>query len=175
MTQFGRITKHQLTRLQTVYSQLARHTQESESRDGRLQWASELTGRAVKSFRDLSFDEARRLIDTAQGQLGVKAPAKCRRSGAQGRRAGLDGRHDGAEYQNAPQVASAADLATIESYYLRLGWNRAQFDAWLCSPRSPLRKRARTTITTTADANSVRWALKGMLVAKGLWVKPNAS
>jgi hypothetical protein len=101
----------------------------------------------------------------------VQAPAKPRKrlNRDQARRAGLDGRKDGGEFLRAPQMASAADLACIESYYTRLGWGRAQFDAWLRSPRSPLKHKSAPTIVTVYDANRVRWAIKGMLQHAGLW------
>jgi hypothetical protein len=164
------ITKPQLGRLQTLYSQFARHyIGVGISRDERIAWASLRLRKPVTSFSDLSGDDAGFLIDVLQGSLGVKAPLKTRPKRAQARRAGLDGRHDGQEFSGAPQMASAADLATIESYYARLGWERAQFDAWLRSPRSPLKHKAAPSIATVADANRVRWALKGMLQHAGKW------
>jgi hypothetical protein len=164
------ITKPQLGRLQTLYSQFARHEiGVGTGRDERIAWASLRLRKAVTSFRDLSSADAGFLIDGLQESLGVKAPLKSRPKRTQARRAGLDGRHDGQEFSNAPQIASAADLATIESYYARLGWERAQFDAWLRSPRSPLKHKAAPSIVTVADANRVRWALKGMLQHAGKW------
>jgi hypothetical protein len=105
--------------------------------------------------------------------LGVKAPqaARKRLDRDQARRAGLDGRKDGEEYSAAPQLASAIDLETIDNYYTRLGWDRSRFDAWLRSPRSPLKHKSAPTISTVADANRVRWALKGMLQHAGVWMK----
>lgn len=166
------ITKAQLGRLQTLYAQLARHEiGMGLSREERIAWASLRLRKEVSSFSDLTADDAGWLIDQIQTQLGVKAPAKPRKrlDRDQARRAGKDGRHDGQEFASAPQIASAADLATIESYYARLGWERAQFDAWLRSPRSPLKHKAAPSIATVADANRVRWALKGMLQHAGKW------
>jgi hypothetical protein len=178
MTAFGKITKHQLKRLQTLYGQLQAHTTDgstsSDPRVARLLWASQQIGRHIESFSDLTFSDARGLIDGLQGQLGVNAPPSKRKGRVAARRAGLDGRKDGGEFASAPQIVTQADLATIESYYLRLGWNRSQFDGWLASPHSPFGKRSSKAIATSADANRVRWALKGMLVQKGLWVKRNA-
>ena len=134
-----------------------------------MSWASQRLHKPVTSFNDLSLGDAGFLIDGLQESLGVKAPMKSRPSRSQARRAGLDGRHDGQEFASAPQIASAADLANIESYYARLGWERAQFDAWLRSPRSPLKHKAAPSIVTVADANRVRWALKGMLQHAGKW------
>jgi hypothetical protein len=169
MTTYGRINPQQMKRLQTLYGQMAKHTMEGSDRVARVQWASGLIGRTLNSFSDLTFDEAKQLIDGLQGQLGVKAPLRKRLPRTDARRAGLDGRKDGAEFASAPQVVTAADLSVIESYWLRLGWTRVQFDAWIGSPRSPLGKARQ--IRTVADANRVRWALKGMLVQKGLWTQ----
>jgi hypothetical protein len=166
------ITNAQLGRLQTLYSQFARHEIDvGISREERIAWASLRLRKPVTSFRDLSGSDAGFLIDVLQGSLGVKAPLKSRPKRAQARRAGLDGRHDGQEFSNAPQIASAADLARIEGAYARLGWERSQFDAWLRSPRSPLKHKAAPSIVTVADANHVWWALKGMLQRAGKWEK----
>jgi hypothetical protein len=163
------INPKQLRRLQTLYGQLAAHAQQGVDRTARLNWASEHAGRKIGSFKDLTFEEGKRLIDGLQGQLGLHAPRRRPMRRDQARRAGLDGRHDGQEFAKAPQMVTPADLATIESYYNRLGWTRAQFDAWLHSSRSPLRNRTEPKIDTLAKANQVRWALKGMLVQRGLW------
>jgi hypothetical protein len=171
------ITPNQLKRLQVVYGQLARHEiGVGTDRAARLAWASELLHKPVKSFSAISFEDAGFLIDQIQQQLGVKAPTKprTRLPREQARRAGKDGRFDGQEFAHAPQMASAGDLAAVESYYMRLGWGRAQFDAWLRSPRSPLKHKAAPTIATVADANRVRWALKGMLQHAGLWTEQPA-
>lgn len=165
------INPKQMRRLQTLYGQLAAHSLEGNSREARMAWASQQLGRSIASFSDLTFDEARRLIDGLQGQLGLKAPARPRRrmSRDQAHRAGTEGRRGVTDYKDQPQMASAEDLATIERFYVRLGWTRENFDAWLASTRSPLAKRARPTILTSEDANDVRWALKGMLKHRGLW------
>lgn len=164
------LSSGQMKRLQALYGQLCAHTDQGRDRASRMAWASSLVNRPVGSFSDLTQSDARHLIDTLQGQLGVAAPRKRRprlsRDAAQ--RAGTDGRRGSTNDQ--PQMVSSTDLAVIENYYTRLGWDRARFDGWLSSPHSPL-KRARPTIVTQADANRVRWALKGMLVQRGLWEK----
>lgn len=162
------ISKDQLKRLQVLYSQLARHTDQGTDREARIKWASDLVQRPIASFSDLTASDARHLIDTLQGQLGVKMPPKNRLRREAAHRAGTDGRRN-SPYASAPQMVSAEDLAVIDGYISRLGWTRAQFDAWLTSSRSPLPNRARPTITTLADANRVRWGLKRMLVRAGLW------
>jgi hypothetical protein len=163
-----KINRAQLARLQTLYGQLARRTQMENTREDRLLWAAEGLGRKIESFNDLTGDEARRLIDAAQAQLGYRAPSKQRRGRREAMRRGVDGRRDGKEFAAQPQIASARDIEQIEEMYQRLGWTRERFDAWLHSIRSPLRSSDRA-IRTTADANKVRWALKGMLVSAGLW------
>jgi len=166
------ITKAQLVRLQVLYTQFAHHEIGiGTSRDERLAWATQRLCKPVTSFNDLSSSDAVYLIDQLQNELGVKAPSKPskRLNRDQARRAGVDGRRDSQEFASAPQLASAADLEVIKTYYARLGWERAQFDAWLRSPRSPLKHKSAPTITTTFDANRVRWALKGMLQHAGKW------
>jgi hypothetical protein len=168
----AKITKRQLKHLQVLYSQLAHKTLDAgSSRESRLAWASDQLHHAVASFNDLSHADARQLITAIQRRLGIRAAARPRKtlSRGQAQRAGKDGRHDGKQYDAQPQLASADDLATIEGYYARLGWSRAQFDGWLRSPRSPLKHKAAPSIRTLSDANRVRWALKGMLQHAGLW------
>ncbi|ABF42375.1 hypothetical protein Acid345_3374 [Candidatus Koribacter versatilis Ellin345] len=165
------ITKGQVQRLQVLYSQYERHTLDATrgTREERLQWASQQTGRLISSFKDLTLDEAKGLIDALQRLLNVKAPSKRTRRREDARRAGIDGRRDGQEFKKEPRLASAEDLATIERFYLRLDWTRDRFDAWLCSPSSPLGKRSNPQIRTLADANSVRWGLKRLLQKAGIW------
>ena len=161
-------TKQQIAKVQVVYAQMAKREVGVETtREARLAWASKLLNREVTSFSDLKRGEAIHLIDEAQGALGKAFVPHKLSTREQGRRAGLDGRHDGEEFAAQPQLVDAAAIQLIQSFYERLGWSRAQFDAWVTSSRSPLGRRK--AITTTADANKVRWALKGMLKAKGLW------
>lgn len=165
------ITRAQITRLQTCCSQMAQRVAGcTNSREERLAWAAQVLGHAVESFAKLSMQEARILIDAAQGEIGHRAPLKpgTRRNREDARRAGIDGRKGDTEFASAPRIVSAEELTTIASYYQRLGWDKPRFDAWLASRHSPLKKR--TTITTSAHANRVLWALKGMLKDAGLWV-----
>lgn len=168
------ISTEQLKRLQTLYSQLAATSNDprTKTREERLRWASILCNRDVQSFGDLTREEAKRAIDTLQRHLGTGSsrPKKRRTDRDQALRYGKDGRHD-SSFEDAPQLASALDLETIEKYYTRLDWSRAQFDGWLRSPRSPLGKRSNPQINTIADANRVRWALKKMLQSRGLWME----
>jgi hypothetical protein len=157
-----------MARLQTLYGQLCAHTQQGRDRAARIAWASELVRRPVASFSDLTQAEARSLIDTLQAQLGVQHPTQKRMRREAADRHGRDGRRDGRDLKSTPELVGADDLATIEDYYARLGWTRDRFDAWLRSPHSPL-KKSNPEIRTKAEANRVRWALKGMLQHNGLW------
>ena len=177
-----RISKRQLGRLQTLYAAFARREiGMSDSREERLSWASSRLQRPVTSFSALTSSDANFLIDGLQEALGILASTRprphpySRLDRDQARRAGIDGRSDGQEFAAAPQLASAADLEVIESYYHRLDWSRDQFDAWLRSPRSPLKHKAAPTIATLADANRVRWALKQMLIRAGKWQQRGAA
>jgi hypothetical protein len=165
------ITKPQLARLQILYGQLARHEiGVGVSRNARIAWASERLHRPVSSFSDLTVEDAGWLIDQLQQQLGVKAPLKSRPDRDQARRAGLDGRKDGAEFANAPQLATSADIARIQSLLGQLGWSTETYHNFLASARSPLQHTGRT-IRTTTDANKVWWALKRIAQQKGIWRK----
>lgn len=158
------ITPKQVGRLQTLYSQWARHEiGASTDREARLRWAAERLGRPVTSFKHLSLEDGRFLIDSLQGALGVKAPVKQRPSREQARRAGLDGRRDGQEFAAAPQMVTARDLEVLQSFIARLGWNEESFRKFQNSSRYPLARRADKQIRTTADANKVIWALKRIL------------
>lgn len=163
------ITTGQMKRLQVLYSQMARHTQQGADRASRLAWASQLLRRPIASFSDLTLADARHLIDTVQGQLGVKVPARPRRrlNHQDAQKAGTEGRRGHASDEIT--LAGPSEFARI-SYVLDLiGWNEAQFDGWLRSSRSPLSRKASPSIRTLGDANRVYWALKGMATARGLW------
>jgi hypothetical protein len=163
------ITKAQLAKVQTLFAQLAsRDLSLENTRESRLAWASGLCRRPITSFSSLTADEAGRLIDTAQGQLGLECKQP-RRTPEQARRRGLDGRRDGQEFAGQPQMVSGAELEEIASYAARLGMDRARLDAFLASGSSPLGRRSKPEIRTTAEAGKVRFALIGMLRKAGLW------
>ena len=164
------ISSEQLRRLQTLYSRANQGMIDGSSRDARLAWATQFCERPISSFSDLTREEAHNAINALQaaaGQPQTIPPRRKRLSRDDAQRAGTDGRKDKKFTQN-PQMVGAVDLAVIENYYNRLGWDRTRFDAWLRSPRSPL-KKSTPEIRTLADANRVRWALKGMLRHAGLW------
>ena len=166
------ISPAQLARLQTLYSQYARHEiGVGVDRDSRIRWATERLRKPVSSFKNLTMEDAGFLIDGLQTALGVKAPLKQRLNRSRARRAGLDGRADGTEFKDEPQMATAADLARIQRIMEQLGWNDAGLRKFLDSERSPLAKRSNKQIRTTSDANKVWWALKRIAQSKGLWRK----
>jgi hypothetical protein len=182
------ISSAQLKRLQTLYSRFAAASTDARTRgrEERLLWASLILANSeqrkaksdpVTSFSELSEPDAKTLIEWLQKHTPAKSETRKAKSGRprmdrdQAARHAKDGRRDGAEFREAPQLASAYDLEHIEQYYHRLGWDRDGFDRWLRSPRSPLGRRSQPQIRTVAEANRVRWALKRMLVKKGLWVE----
>ena len=163
------ITKPQLGRLQTLYSQLARHEIcVGTDRLSRLRWATERLNKTVTSFSALTGDDAGFLIDQIQQALGVKIPAKKRPSRDQARRAGLDGRRDGQEFADTPQMVTPRELGLIQSLLGQIGWTEESLRNFLVnSSKSPFARRADKRIHTVADANKVIWALKPMARRKG--------
>jgi hypothetical protein len=149
-----------LRRLQVLYGQFEAHTLDVDrGREARLAWASAQCGRTVATFSDLNEIEGKRLIDTLQGILGVKAPSKTprrRMSRRAAENAGTSGRRD--QKHGDIVMASAVDLQRIQDDLTRLGWDQARLEAFLRSSRSPL--KGRQQILTLADSNKVHWALK---------------
>jgi len=169
------ISPGMLKRLQTLYGYLHAHIIDTgvDERAARLAWASQLVGRPIASFKDLNQAEARQLIDTVQGQLGIpetqrpgRPHKRLDRIAAQ--KAGTEGRHD--NQTNETTLASKADLARIQYALDKLGWRQEQLDGWLRSPNSPL-KKSNPRIVTLADANRVWWGLKRILMRRGLWTE----
>jgi hypothetical protein len=154
------ITPPQLRRLQVLYGQFEAHTLDVDrGRGARLNWASQRLGRVVDSFSNISIDEGRKLIDTLQGVMNVKAPSKTPRKRMQRKaaeKAGTEGRRD--QIHNEVTLARPEDLERIQQQLSRLGWNQAGLDRFLLSSRSPL--KGKTQIRTLGDANKVYWALK---------------
>ncbi len=171
-----KITKGQLTRVQVLYAQFAaRSLDAGTSREERIAWASQQLGRTIKSFSDLSKDDAHKLIDTLQGGLGIAPSPRRRRPRSNSQAAGTEGRRDGAA--NMRTLPTQQDIDRIQNALTRLGWSMAQYEAWLRSTRSPLaRKMGKTrvapidiTLRSLHDCNRVWWALKQMLKAQGMW------
>jgi hypothetical protein len=150
-----------LRRLQVLYGQYERHSLDApgKSREERLRWASERCGRPIASFSTLAPEEGRKLIDTLQGLLRVKAPSKTprkRMARKDAEKAGTEGRRD--QIHTETTLVSSGDLARIGEQLTRLGWNQAGLDRFLLGSRNPL--KGRTQILTLGDANKVYWALK---------------
>ena len=155
------ITSPQLKRLQVLYGQFERHSLDcpGTARASRLQWASSTTGRAIASFKDLTLDEGRRLIDGLQTSLGAKAPSKTPRRRPTRRDAekkGTEGRHD--QIHAETTLAGPAEFNMIARDLDRLGWDQSRLGGFLRSSSGPMKRS--DTIRTLGDANRVHWALK---------------
>jgi hypothetical protein len=178
----SKITGPQQKRLQVLYGQFARHSiGVGADRAARIAWASEQLGHSVASFSELSKDDATRLIDTLQGGLGIAPTKKARRPRRNDQAAGTEGRK--AVAAKTVTLATAEDVERIQNALTRLGWSQAQYEGWLRSPRSPLARKvgkdriapSDITLRTRFETNRVWWALKGMLVQRGLWKKEGTS
>jgi len=171
-----KITKPQLTRLQTLWSQYARReimafvsgdeVTRSPSREARLNWASEHIKRTISSFSDLSSSEASALINLLQSEFGIAetSPSRAQRryrsrikDRDQAKAAGTEGRRGS---HNKVTFATAEDIALIDQQLNLMGWNNSRLEAFLHSPSSPLGKRSSAQLRTLGDVNKVLWALK---------------
>jgi hypothetical protein len=149
------ISAAQLAKLQTLWSQHARHSLDvpDDSRQERLVWASAAVGRKISSFKDLTLDEASHLIDALAAAAGIITRDRAHAMGTDGRR--------GAR-RRVLVIASQADQRRIQDAVERLGWDQEHFNNWLASTTSPLKSREKQ-VRTQADANRVWWALKSIL------------
>lgn len=169
MSPSNSISPRQLGIAQTLWSQFYAHRAldfaDTDSRQARLQWARDLLGYAISSFKNLSRSEANVVIDALKRAMG--APSG--RSGSQqdGEDRGLQGRSRQPRGPRHLVMASAEDRQRVQRAIERLGWSRVQFETWLSSATSPL--AGRTEIRSQADANRVWWALKAMLRRAGKW------
>jgi hypothetical protein len=157
------ITALQLKRLQVLYGQYERSSLDAEhGREGRLEWASRCLGRPIASFKEITLDEAIKLIDGLQRALGVALPQKPRprQTRKQAEKAGTEGRYDQKHAETT--LVGDADIRRIQRDLDALGWTQARLDAWLASSRGPNNRRV--AIRTLGDANRVHWALKRMIV-----------
>lgn len=165
-----RISAAALRALQALYAAYDRRDlldAGEDSRGRRLRWASQQIGHDVRSFKDLTGNEAHVLIRTLKGALGQPLD---RLDSEGGRAAGTEGRRwRGRELST---LASQQDLDLVRMGIARLGWDQARFEAWLRSPSGPLPNKSAPQvpqIRTVGDANRVWWALKRMLVRSGRW------
>jgi len=157
------ITPAQLKRLQVLYGQFERRSLDAGSgREARIAWASKATGRTIRSFRDLTLDEARKLIDGLQRAMGVALPQQTqrpRKSRREAEKAGTEGRHD--QKHRDSTLVGDTDIRRVQREMQRLGWDQRRLEAFLASPRGPNARRIQ--IRTVGDANRVYWALKRMV------------
>lgn len=167
----------QLRALHTLYRVHASRSLDigdGDPRAERLAWASKTIGRTISSFSDLSDGEAATLIDMLKGSIG-QSVNRARWTRPRDRHLAhafaTHGRQD--RSGNDEVLASAGDLAAIDSMRERLGWTREQFEHWLAGPNSPLLPNSGITLRTWSQVNRVRWALKAMLKKANLW-RPSA-
>jgi hypothetical protein len=169
------ISDAQLTRLQVLWTQYARREMIKNSRDERLHWASIQTKRAVFTFKELTLSEASDLINLLQSEMGIKEsspavrPRRFRsrmKDRDQAHAAGTEGRRGS---RDKFTIATADDLAMIDTMLTEMEWTRERLDAFLSSPSSPLRTSHNRQLRTVGDVNRVLWALKGIAArqAKG--------
>lgn len=166
-------TRDQIVALQTLYSQWANHNiPGGDPRSARLRWASEIIGRQIGSFSDLTREEGRVLIDTLKGLNGQPFserphPWRRVRSRERAHAAGTAGRRG--EHSDLIQMAGPDDFARIDQALARLGWTNDRYEAWLRSGSSPLTEATAGNVRTVAQANKVWWALKAILRRSGQW------
>ena len=167
-------SRDQVVALHALYGQWEKHSIElaTDSRAARLVWASEAIGREIRSFADLTRDEARQLIDRLKESMGqslTERPNPWRRIHSRDRAqaAGTAGRKGSSS--SVIQMASPDDLARIDEALRRLDWTRDRYEAWLKSDSSPTIWKGNTAILTVGEANKVWWALKNMLKRSGRW------
>jgi hypothetical protein len=164
------ISSAQMIKLQTLWNQYARRDiSVGDPRAVRLHWASQILQRKIVSFSDCTKGEANRLISALNGVLGLDDESRgySSMSRARAQQRGTQGRKF--SDSRVETLATSEDLARIERGIAKLGWTRAQFDAWLGSPTSPLKRRSNRQVKTQADANRVWWAMKRLLQRAGRW------
>jgi hypothetical protein len=163
------ISSGQLVKLQTLWNQYARRNIDRDSRRERLGWASQLVGRRIESFKDLTKSEAEKCISTLLGVLGLPLNSKGFRSrqAERSRQRGTEGRKF--SDSKVKTLATAQDLDRIQDAMTRLGWDQARLDAWLRSPSSPVDSKSNPKIRTQWEANRVWWGMKRLLKRAGKW------
>jgi hypothetical protein len=159
------ISAAQLTRLQVLWGQYAKHVKWGYGgREQRLCWTRDQIGRNISSFKELTLSEASDLINLLQSELGIKEsspavrPRRFRsriKDRDQAHAAGTEGRRGSREKFT---IAKAEDLAMLDVMLTEMAWTRDRLEAFLRSPSSPL--RGRTQMRTVGDINRVLWALK---------------
>ena len=155
-----KISPAQLRALQTLWNPFACQAQlDAKDRAARIAWVSSAIGREIESFSDLEASEAAQLIDRLKRELGQEIKPVSRRPSRRLAQAyGTAGRRGRMEKEI--RMADGETLRTIDVLLRALGWSRERFDAFLRSPKSPVRSGV---IRTLAEANRVIWALKNIL------------
>ena len=154
----SKISPQQLKRLQTLWGLFCPQSQlDPKDREARLHWASEAIGREIGSFRELSAAEAATAIDALQEHLPADVVQKRRPSRHLAQAYGTCGRRGRLEKE--VRLVDAETMRVLDGLIGSLGWTRERFDAFLRSPKSPVRSGA---IRTLAEANRAIWALKNI-------------
>jgi hypothetical protein len=162
------ITPAQLKKLQTLWGvhwrlnvQFAARP-EDDPRAMRMAWLAANVGRAISSSKDLTMLEAERTILALVKLVPAQFNIEKKRIGRQrAQELGTAGRRGKKSASSVEVFAGPEELKHIYNLMQRIGWDRARLDEFLRGPRGPL--LGRTHIRTLADANRVRWALKGIL------------
>lgn len=155
------ITGRQMKRLQTLWGLFARQAHlDAKDREARIGWVAGAVGRQIVSFKELSSKEAETAIDAMQKHL----PAELLKRGARPSRRtahayGTAGRKS-AHKSTEVRMADAATLQLLSNLVFALGWTRERFDAFLRSPKSPVKSGA---VRTLGEANKIIWVLKSLL------------
>lgn len=155
------ISKPQLRALQSLWAAFAkRDIVEGDPREARLAAVGKIVGREIRSFSNLSQQEARQAIDALKKSIGQRPGRRMDRDRAQA--LGTEGRRG---RRDTHTIASAEDFARLQNALDDLGWDHSRLDAWLRSPSSPLgvARRSDPTLRTQGDINRVCWPLERML------------
>lgn len=123
-------------------------------RVARMCFLTRLAKREITTSKDLTRLEA----EAAIHELMKIVPEKFR--GSKRRLSGSAAQTLGSRDGGKDQLADRVILGHIADLKARLGWDNQRFEAFLRSPKSPL--RGRTQIRTLADAKAVRWALNAI-------------
>jgi hypothetical protein len=184
MTDAKALTRRQLRRLQTLWSLFWAHrvrpflASGAEEEGGsayqrqlRLGWVAGRLGlEQLDSFKSLTAAQAAGAIEALQKEL---PPELVTRKPKTGRRPGRDlaqamgtaGRRTShsplaTRHSKVERLPDSMSWGQLDKALGELGWTRAQLDAFLRSPRSPIRPR--TAILTLGDLNRALWALRQM-------------
>ncbi|HLZ93351.1 MAG TPA: hypothetical protein VKQ28_16725 [Candidatus Acidoferrum sp.] len=150
------ITGRQMKRLQTLWGLFAREAHlEAKDREARIGWVAGAVGRQIASFKELTAKEAAAAIEAVQKHLPPELLKRASRRTAQAY--GTAGRKRGGDRE--VRMADAGTLQLLANLCTALGWTRERLDAFLRSPKSPVRSGA---IRTLAEANRVIWVLKSL-------------